>query len=102
MYHGSSWKVSTGSFLRLSSGGRSLTLGLGKDARLGRNWAEKGWTRRKKQHEGKEDIDLDRNSAVAVQYYLAAMGMLQPAEDKAAGTRPAGCRRSASRPPERC
>jgi hypothetical protein len=65
-----------GGYLRLISGGRAITVGAAKAAGLGQHWAAGGWraggTRRA------WDLSVDREQMVALEYYLAGRGLLQP------------------------
>jgi len=68
--------VDAGTFLRLGGGSRSITLVAKKATGLGKSWAPEGWT--KGPATRRWDITVDRTALVAVEYYLASLGLLRP------------------------
>ncbi|PRP92114.1 hypothetical protein ENSA5_51540 [Enhygromyxa salina] len=67
-----------GAYLRLSSGGSTITVGANKAAGLAKHWAQKGWSRGPKARLW--SITVDRSVLVALEYQLAARGQLKPRE----------------------
>ncbi|WP_106088930.1 hypothetical protein [Enhygromyxa salina] len=65
-----------GRYLRLVSGGTAITVGASKAAGLGQHWADSGWRVGAKRRAW--NISVDRESMVALEYYLAGRGLLQP------------------------
>lgn len=64
-----------GTYLRIC-GPRSLTIGTQNSAGLNKRWAEGGWS--KGGEIGAADIEIDRESLIALEYRLAARGQLKP------------------------
>lgn len=65
-----------GVYLRLSQGNVAITVGATKGTGLGKHWAMHGWSKGPKRRSC--DILVDRNTLVAVEYHLAARGLLMP------------------------
>ncbi|KIG18572.1 hypothetical protein DB30_00257 [Enhygromyxa salina] len=65
-----------GRYLRLVNGGRAITVGAAKAAGLGQHWAAGGWRAGSKRRGW--DISVDRETMIALEYYLAGRGLLQP------------------------
>jgi len=67
--------VDAGTFLRLVRDSRSITFVAKKATGLGKSWAPEGWT--KERATRRWDITVDRTTLVAVEYYLASLGLLR-------------------------
>jgi hypothetical protein len=65
-----------GVYLCLEQGGVSITVGAPKAAGLGKSWAAQGWSKGLDRRAW--DITVDRNALVAIEYHLAARGLLTP------------------------
>lgn len=68
--------VDAGTFLRVGGGSRSITFVAKKATGLGKSWAPEGWT--KGPATRRWDITVDRTTLVAVEYYVASLGLLRP------------------------
>jgi hypothetical protein len=71
---GTAHDETVGVYLRLSQGGATVTVGAKQGAGLGKHWAAKGWSSGPKRRSC--DITVDRSALVAVEYLLAARGLL--------------------------
>jgi hypothetical protein len=65
-----------GVYLCLRQDGTSITVGAPKAAGLGKDWAANGWSKGPARRSW--DITVDRNALVAIEYHLAARGLLSP------------------------
>jgi hypothetical protein len=65
-----------GVYLCLRQGDGSITVGAPKAAGLGKNWGAQGWSKGADRRSW--DITVDRNALVAIEYHLAARGLLTP------------------------
>jgi hypothetical protein len=65
-----------GVYLCLQRDGASITVGAAKAASLGKDWAAQGWSKGPARRTW--DITVDRNALVAIEYHLAARGLLIP------------------------
>lgn len=69
-----SYDVDAGAFLRLTSGGKSVTVGCRKPGDVRKYWDPEGWSQSKAEKHW--DVTLDAQDFVALQYHLAEHGML--------------------------
>jgi hypothetical protein len=74
--HGAHEKVDIGGYLRLTSAGRSLTVGCTKGEAPNKRWAPTSFHRGPKRRYW--DITLDPVASVALEYHLAARNLLTP------------------------
>lgn len=65
-----------GVYLQLGDGNARLTVGAQKAVGLSKHWAAQGWSKGPKRR--RCDIMVDRNALVAIEYHLAARGLLTP------------------------
>lgn len=73
---GSAHDEDVGVYLQLGDGNVTITVGAQKGVSLGKHWAMRGWSKGPKRR--RCDIMVDRNALVAIEYHLAARGLLAP------------------------
>lgn len=73
---GSAQDENVGAYLRLSQGNAVITVGAHEGVGLRKHWAAGGWRKGPKRRSC--DIRVDRNALVAIEYHLAARGLLIP------------------------